>query len=101
MNASHSIPESNAIVQRWQNALLQNEPNLPRPIVDAMIQNVAKGSLGESLCQLEEGLMQLQTLDAETLTGSEARTLLAILTHVREQAEQIEASVRQLWRTTD
>ena len=101
MNAPHVIPTPDLIVQRWQNALLQNEPNLPRPIVDAMIQNVAKGSLGESLCQLEEGLMQLQTLDAETLTGSEARTLLAILTHVREQAEQIEACIRQLWRTTD
>ena len=86
-------------------AMVGSYPPITAPalvIVGAMmIQNVAKGSLGESLCQLEAGLMQLQEMDAETLTGSEARTLLAILTHVREQAEQIEASIRQLWRTTD
>ncbi len=101
MDPSHPIPKLDSIAQRWQAALLQSEPNLPRPVIDAMVQNVAKGSLGESLSQLEAGLMRLQEIDAETLTGSEIRTLLAILTHMRRQAEQIQVRLRQLWSTTD
>lgn len=66
-----------------------------------MVQNVAKSPLGKSLCGLEESLMQLREIDAETLTGSEVRTLLAIFTHMRDQVEQIEASLRQLWTTPD
>ncbi len=97
MNVSRPTPKPDEIMKRWQKALLHCEPSLPRPVIDAMIQNVVKGPLGESLCQLEEGLMQLQTKDVDTLTGSEARTLLAILAHVRVQAEQIEQGLRQLW----
>jgi len=90
-----------SITQRWQSALEQSEPNLPRPVIDAMVQNVEKGPLGESLSQLERGLMRLEEIDAGTLTGSEARTLLAILTHMREQAEQIDARLQQLWSKTE
>lgn len=101
MDASRPTAKPDEIMKHWQKALLQREPNLPRPVIDAMIQNVVKGPLGESLCQFEEGLMKLQTMDVDALTGSEARTVLAILAHARAQAEQIEQGLRQLWSTAD
>ncbi len=97
MDDSHSIPNQDTIVRRWQRALLQTEPNLPRPVVDAMIQNVTRGTVGESLQLLEEGLVKLEEVNTADLTGSEARTILAILTHVREQATLIEMRIRELW----
>ncbi len=101
MDASHSIPKLDSLASRWQSALWQREPNLPRPVIEAMVQNVVKSPLGKSLCGLEEALMQLREMDADTLTGSEARTVLAIFTHLRDQVEQIEAHLRELWFTPD
>ncbi len=97
MENSHSIPDQDSIVQHWQTALLQTEPNLPRPVVDAMVQNVLRGTLGESLRRLEEGLVELEEVNPEDLTGSEARTILAILHHVSQQAAHIELRIRELW----
>jgi hypothetical protein len=94
---SDSVLDQDSIAQRWQTALLRTEPNLPRPVVDAMVQNVLRGALGESLRRLEEGLVELEDVNPEDLTGSEARTILAILTHVSEQAAQIETRIRELW----
>ncbi len=91
------IPSPESIVQRWQIALQQREPTLPRPIVDAMIQNAMKGSYGESLRQLEEALIRLEMSDPNQVTGSEARTWLAILVHMRQLSEDIEARLLKLW----
>jgi hypothetical protein len=96
---SDSIIDQDSIAQRWQTALLRTEPNLPRPVVDAMVQNVLRGALGESLRRLEEGLVQLEDVNPEGLTGSEARTILAVLTHVSQQAVHIESRIRELWRS--
>ena len=97
MGNSDSILDQDSIVQRWQTALLRIEPNLPRPVVDAMVRNVLQGPLGESLRRLEEGLVQLEDVNPEDLTGSEARTILAILVHVSQQAVHIESRIRELW----
>ena len=97
MTDSHAGSGQSVIAERWQAALLKREPNLPRPVVDAMVQNVMKGALGESLRDLEEGLIQLEAIDVESLTGSEARAILAILTHLGGQAVQLQISIEQLW----
>jgi hypothetical protein len=94
---SDSILDQDSILQRWQTALLRTEPNLPRPVVDAMVRNVLRGALGESLQRLEEGLVELEDVNPEDLAGSEARTILAILTHVSQQAVRIESRIRELW----
>ena len=99
MDTTDPISDPNLITQRWRMALHQHEPNLPRPIVDAMVQNAMKGLSGEALCQLEEALIQLETFRPDQLTGSEARTWLAILMRLCQQAEQMEASIRQLWNS--
>ncbi len=97
MTDAQSESGQSLIAERWRAALLQREPNLPRPVVDAMVQNVMKGALGKSLRDLEDGLIQLEALDIENLTGSEARTILAILTHLCNHAARMQASIEQLW----
>ncbi len=86
-----------AIAQRWLAALLRSEATLPRPVVSAIVENVAKGPLGDPLRQLEQALIHLESLRAENLTGSEARAILAILVHLNEQVAQLLARIRQLW----
>ena len=101
MGPKLSASKRATIVQRWQAALRQHEPTLPQPIIDAMIENALKGALGIFLGQLEEGMIELESVDVETLTGSEARTVLAILAHVHRQATQLQTRVQQLWLTGD
>ncbi len=97
MKAAHPSAGQKIIAQRWQTALSQAEPNLPSPIIEAMVQNVMRGSLGEPLRQLEQAILQLETTNVGDLTGSEARTILAILKNLHGQAEQLEGKIRQLW----
>ncbi len=89
--------QENTIAQRWLDALLQSEATLPRPVASAIIENVAKGPLGEPLHQLEQALIQLESVRPDDLTGSEARAILAILMHLSQQAGQLQVAIRQLW----
>ncbi len=62
-----------------------------------MIQNVARGPLGDSLRQLEGGLIKLEGIHPEEITGSEARTVLAILLQMDHRVTQLHSQIRQLW----
>jgi hypothetical protein len=95
MDPSNSQPDS--IAEQWRTALLQFDSTLPRPVAQAMIQNVTRGPLGESLCQLEEGLSQLEGVRPEQITGSEARTVLAILAQMDRRVVELQSRIQQLW----
>lgn len=95
MDSSHSNEDS--AVEQWRTALLQFDPTLPRPVAQAMIQNVVRGPLGKSLCQLEEGLGRLEGVHPEQVTGSEARTVLAILIQMDRRVMELQTRIRQLW----
>lgn len=95
MNRSNSQQES--MVERWRSALLQFDSTLPRPVAQAMIQNVIRGPLGESLQQLEESLSELEGVHPEQVTGSEARTVLAILIQMDRRVIEMQGKIRQLW----
>ena len=89
--------EPNSFAQRWLIALLKSEATLPRPVASAIIENVAKGPLGDPLRQLEQALIHLESVRPENLTGSEARAILAILVHMTDQVTLLQAGIRQLW----
>jgi hypothetical protein len=97
VKATNSSPERAVVAQRWRNALLTYEPNLPRPVVDAMVENVAQGPIGEILRQVEEGMFNLETVPIENLTGSEAKTILAILGQMGSQVGELQTKIQQLW----
>jgi len=99
MKRPHSAPEEAVVVQRWRTALSTHEPNLPRPVVEAMVQNVIQGSVGEILCQVETGMLNLEGVSIENLTGSEARTILAILGQMVGQVRELEIKINQLWES--
>lgn len=92
-----SIPQQDLISDRWRSALLEFDSTLPRPVADAMIQNATRGPLGESLRQLEECLSELERVQLEQITGSEARTVLAILIQMDRRVIELQAKIRQLW----
>ncbi len=95
MDSSNSQPDS--IAEQWRTALLQFDSTLPRPVAQAMIQNVTRGLLGESLRHLEEGLSQLEEVHLDQVTGSEARTVLAILVQMDRRVMELQSRIRQLW----
>ena len=97
MNATHSQPDS--IAEQWRTALLQFDSTLPRPVAQAMIQNVTRGPLGESLCQFEASLSELERVQLDQVTGSEARTVLAILIQMDRRILELQSRIRQLWNT--
>lgn len=91
--------QQDSTAEQWRTALLQFDPTLPRPVALAMIQNVTRGPLGESLRQLEEGLSNLERVHPEQVTGSEARTVLAILLQMDRRVMELQSRIRQLWNT--
>lgn len=97
MSPSPSVSEQDAITQLWLAALLESEATLPRPIAGAMVQNVARGPLGETLRHLEQALMHLESLNLDDLTGSEARTILAVLMAMDRRVDALQSKIRQLW----
>lgn len=97
MSHSPSVSEPDAITQLWLAALLESEATLPRPIADAMVQNVARGPLGETLRHLEQALMHLESLNLDDLSGSEARTVLAVLMAMDRRVNALQFKIRQLW----
>jgi hypothetical protein len=62
-----------------------------------MVQNVARGPLGGILRQVEEGMLGLETVAVEDLTGSEAKTILAILTQLSRQVAELREKIQQQW----
>jgi len=99
MSNSTPTSEHDPIVQRWLTALLQFDPTLPRPIADAMVRNVDRGPLGNSLRQLDGHLMELESIRVEDLAGSEARTILAVLIQMNHRVAELQAKIHQLWNT--
>ena len=95
MDSINSEPASMA--EQWRTALLQFDSTLPRPIAQAMIQNVTRGPLGESLQHLEVGLSALEGVRLDQVTGSEARTVLAILIQMDQRVLELQSRIRQLW----
>ncbi len=85
------------IEERWLAALLQFDSTLPRPVAQAMIQNVLDGPLGDSLRRSEGGLLGLEAIHLGEITGSEARTVLAILLQMNRRILQLQANIQQLW----
>ncbi len=85
------------IEDRWLAALLQFDSTLPRPIAQAMIQNVLHGPLGDCLRHSEGGLLGLESVHLGQITGSEARTVLAILLQMNRRILQLQANIQQLW----
>lgn len=97
MSASPPSSEQLTVLRRWRNALLQTEPKLPSPVVDAMVRNVAQGPFGGILRQVDEGMLGLEMAVVEDLTGSEAKTILAILTQLGHQAAELREKIQQQW----
>ena len=97
MDRSNS--QQDGIAEHWRTALLQFDSTLPRPVAQAMIQNVARGPLGEPLRQLEESLCQLEGIHPEQVTGSEARTVLAILIQMDRRVIELQGKLQQLWNS--
>ncbi len=95
MDRSNS--QQDAVAERWASALWQLDSTLPRPIAQAMIQNVIRGPLGEGLQRLEESLSELEGVHLEQITGSEARTLLAILIQMDRRVMELQGKIQQLW----
>jgi len=92
---SNSPPDS--VADHWRTALLQFDATLPRPVAQAMIQNVTRGPLGEPLGRLEESLSRLEGIRPEQVTGSEARTILAILIQMDRRVAELQVKLRQAW----
>ncbi len=90
-------PVSDSTVEQWRVALLEFDPTLPRPVAEAMVQNVGRGPLGSSLQQLEAGLAELERVRLDEITGSEARTVLAILLQLDRRVLELQSRIRQLW----
>lgn len=97
MSESISISDQDAITQFWLSALLQLDVTLPRPVADAMVRNVSRGPLGDSLRHLEEALTQLEAFSLDELAGSEARTVLAVLVAMDLRVIALQSKIRQLW----
>ena len=97
MSHSPSISEQDTITQLWLSALLELDPTLPRPVADAMVRNVARGPLGETLCHLEQALMHLESLNLDDLAGSEARTVIAVLMVMDRRVNALQSKIRELW----
>ncbi|MBI5033337.1 MAG: hypothetical protein HZB51_22685 [Chloroflexi bacterium] len=97
MSHSQSISEQDAITQLWLSALLESDATLPRPVADAMVHNVARGPVGETLLRLEQALMHLESLNLDDLAGSEARTILAVLIAMDRRVNALQFKIRQLW----
>ena len=97
MSHSPSISEQDAITQLWLSALLESDATLPRPIASAMVRNVARGPLGETLRHLEQALVHLESLNLDDLAGSEARTVLAVLIAMDRRVNALQFKIRQLW----
>lgn len=99
MSHSPSNSEQDVITQLWLSALLELDATLPRPVADAMVRNVARGPLGETLRHLEQALMHLESLNLDDLAGSEARTVLAVLIVMDQRVVLLQSKIRQLWNS--
>jgi len=97
LSHSPSVSEQDAITQLWLSALLELDATLPRPVADAMVRNVARGPLGETLHHLEQSLMHLESLNLDDLAGSETRTVLAVLIAMERRVNALQLKIRQLW----
>jgi hypothetical protein len=97
MSASLPPSEQLTVLRRWRNALLQTEPKLPSPVVDAMVHNVAQGPFGGILRQVDEGMLGLEMAVVDDLTGSEAKTIVAILTQLGRQTAELREKIQQEW----
>jgi len=95
------VSKQDPYVQRWMTALLQFDATLPRPIAEAMARNAMRGTVGNVLKQLDEGLAKLETIRVEDLAGSEARTILAVLIQMNQRVAQLQENIRALWNPPD
>ena len=89
------------ILGRWLEALRRDAPNLPTPIAIAMTQGVARGPLGQTLCEIERALMCIENMDFAGLTGSEVRMLAAILRQMNETLVRLGADIARLYSATE
>lgn len=85
------------VLSRWLEALKRESPNLPRPIAVAMTEGAQRGPLGQSLCRIELGLIEIENANLEHLTGSEVRVLTAILHALSDTATRLEGAIAQLY----
>jgi len=85
------------ILARWLEALRREAPNLPTPIAIAMTQGVMRGQLGQTLREIEQALMSIETMNFGDLTGSEVRMLAAILRQMNETLSQLSANIAHLY----
>lgn len=89
------------ILAQWLSALQRDAPNLPTPIAIAMTQGVARGPLGQTLREIEQALMSIETMNFGDLTGSEVRMLAAILRQMNETLGQLSANIARLYSATE
>ncbi len=85
------------IEARWLVALQQSLPNLAKPIAVAMVQGTAKGSVGQALASIENGLVQIENANLDRLTGSEVKVITAILHNMNETVIQLEGEISRLY----
>ena len=83
--------------QHWLTALQTHQPTLPGPVAERMVDNAANGQLGATLQVFQTALTELQGAKLDDITGSEARVLVAILSQMRSELTQLQASIAQLW----
>jgi hypothetical protein len=62
-----------------------------------MTQGVTRGPLGQTLREIEQALMSIETMNFGDLTGSEVRMLAAILRQMNETLSQLSANIAHLY----
>jgi hypothetical protein len=90
-----AIPDS--INQRWLSALRSDQPGLPKPVAEAMVDGAAKGPLGGQLRTIEGALLHLEKTNLQDLTGSELRVVMAVLGEMHDTLAQLESQLKHLW----
>lgn len=90
-----------AIQSRWLAALQQSLPTLAKPIAVAMVEGAARGSIGQALALIENGLIQIENADLQRLTGSEVKVLSAVLVQASQSVSQLEVEISRLYVVQD
>lgn len=97
-NAPRESSSHERVAVKWLAALRRDQPNLPSPVAQAMVEAALRGPLGQWLGDLDAALSHLEQQNLSEITGSEARTLLAALRQLSDRATCLEQQIHSLWQ---
>ena len=81
--AAHDLDE---VGRRWMEALVAADATLPIPTAGAMVSAALRSPLGEALRRLDSALHDLGEAPLDTLTTSQRRVLVLLLTELHDRA---------------